>query len=619
MAPSSKNTFAFSLAIAALCCSSVLAQQNQRPQQQQGQQTQQRIERLATVNGKAITRHQITHECMRRYGDTVLKSLINKLLIQEQLRVNNIVITEKDINDDLAAKAQKVGLATDRYVQTICTGRNISVDTLKNSIVWEQLALKRLAEQNIQVTPAEMAEQMEYEFGARVQVRQIVVDSLQQAKQIQAQLSANPENFERMAKQFSLDQNTKAIGGLLHPIRKNSGLPEFEQVAFALQPGQVSNVFPISNQFVILRCERIFPAEQLSPEQQTAMHERLYDKISMGKLANAANEMFTKLQAESKIVNVMNDPQLSKQNPGVAATVNGIKILKTRVGEECIDRFGTEMLETEINRTILLQAIKSVGIQVEPKDIDSEIARAAESIGHLNKDGTVNVNEWLAFVTDNDMSKVDFYIEDEVWPTVALKKFVTSKVEVTQEDMNKGFEANYGPRVEVLAMVLDDHRRALKYWGMASSNPTAEFFGKLANQYSIEPASKANFGAVPPIRKHGGRPELEKEAFSLKSGELSKVVQVGEHWIILFCQGRTEPVVTDFDVVKDELYKNILEKKMRLAMSETFQQLREQAQIDNYMVGTSQPGADAVRAARAQQQQQRPAASQGGGRVPFRR
>lgn len=617
MAPLAKKTIAFSLAVAGLYCSSLVAQQNQNPQQPQ--QQQQKIERLATVNGQAITRHQITHECMRRYGDSVLKSMVNKLLIHDQLRKNNIVITEKDINEDVAAKAKKVGLSTERYVQTICNGRKISVDTLKNKIHWEQLALKRLADRNIQVTPAELAERMEFEFGARVQVRQIVVDSMQKAQKLQAQLAANPENFERAAKQFSMDQNSKSIGGLLHPIRKNSGLPEFENVAFSLQPGQVSDVFPIANQFVILRCERHYPAEKLSAEQTTAMHDRIFEEIKREKLADVANKMFNRLQEEAEIVNVMNDPQLSKQMPGVAATVNGIKILKTVVGEECIDRFGPEMVETEINRTILLQAIKKAGIQVDPKDIDAEIARAAEAVGKLNKDGTVNVNEWLAFVTNNDLSKVDFYIEDEVWPTVALKKFVASKVEVTQEDLNKGFEANYGPRVEVLAMVLDDHRRALKYWGMASANPTPDFFGQLANQYSIEPASKANFGAVPPIRKHGGRPELEKEAFQLQAGELSKVIQVGEHWIILLCQGRTEPVVTDFDVVKEELRKNILEKKMRLAMAETFQQLREQAQIDNYMAGTSQPGAEAVRAARAQQQQQQGGQPAARGRIPFRR
>ncbi len=340
---------------------------------------------------------------------------------------------------------------------------------------------------------------------------------------------------------------------------------------------------------------------------------RVVEEITRTKLTEAARGLFERMRNEAQIVNVMNDPQLSQQMPGVAATVNGTRVLKNRVGEESITRFGTSMVETEITRTILLQALKESGIQVEKSDMDAEIARAAEAIGNLNKDGSVDVDQWLAYVTNNDLSKVDFYIEDEVWPTVALKKLVESEVEVTQEDMNKGFEANYGPRVEVLGIIANNHRDALKVWNLASANPTADFFGKLANQYSVDPASQNNFGVVPPIQKHGGRPELEKEAFGLKSGELSKVIQVGENWVILFCLGRTDPVVQDFDAVKDELYKNILEKKMRLAMRERILQLREDAQINNFLTGTSQPGRAAVRSAR-----QMETGSPESGRLPFR-
>ena len=92
-----------------------------------------------------------------------------------------------------------------------------------------------------------------------------------------------------------------------------------------------------------------------------------------------------------------------------------------------------------------------------------------------------------------------------------------------------------------------------------------------------------------------------------------KVVQVGEHWVIMFCQGRTTPRVTDFDAVKDELFRDIREKKMRIAMAERFQKLRKQSQIDNFLAGTSQTGAAAVQAARTQ-------SSPGNGerKVPFR-
>ena len=148
----------------------------------------------------------------------------------------------------------------------------------------------------------------------------------------------------------------------------------------------------------------------------------------------------------------------------------------------------------------------------------------------------------------------------------------------------------FGPRVRVLAIVLTEHRQALKVWQMASANPNKEYFSQLAHQYSIEPASKNNHGEVPPIQRHGGRPELETEAFSLQPDKLSKVIQVGEHWVIMYCLGQTTPRVNDFDAVKNELERNILEKKMRVAMSVAFEKLQKQSQIDNFLTGTSQPG-----------------------------
>ncbi len=68
----------------------------------------------------------------------------------------------------------------------------------------------------------------------------------------------------------------------------------------------------------------------------------------------------------------------------------------------------------------------------------------------------------------------------------------------------------------------------------------------------------------------------------------------------MLCLGRTEPVVSDFDAVKEELQKNILEKKLNIEMAQAFQTLRKDSQIDNFLNGTSQPGASAMRSARQQ-------------------
>ena len=558
-------------------------------QQEQLEQKQQ-IQTLAVVNGQPVTRQQLATESLRRFGEEVLESIINKQLVFNECQRLNIKITEKDVNDEIVSEAAKFGMSSDRYIQLITTQRNISLDRYKNDVVWSKMALKRLAAQNLNVAPNEINERMDFEFGPKVQVREIAVETLELAQQLHAQAIQNPDSFERLAIENSLNPNSASIGGILPPIRKNSGMKQFEDIAFALEPGGVSEVFQVQDKYFVLKCERIFPAMELPTEQITAAHERIIEEITNAKLATAASQLFQRLQKEVTITNVINDPELSKQMPGVAAMVDNAKITKRYLAEECIVRFGTETLETEINRMLLRQALRKQNLQVTQEDVNAEISRAAEAFGHTKPDGSVDMERWLNFVSQGDQSKIDFYVADEVWPSVALKKLVASQVSVTQEDMQKGFEANFGPRVRVLAIVLTEHRQALKVWQMASANPNKEYFRELAHQYSIEPASKNNYGEVPPIRRHGGRPQLEAEAFSLQSDQLSKVIQVGEHWVIMYCVGQTTPRVNDFDAVKGELERNITEKKMRAAMTVAFDNLRKQSQIDNFLTGTSQPG-----------------------------
>ncbi len=57
-------------------------------------------------------------------------------------------------------------------------------------------------------------------------------------------------------------------------------------------------------------------------------------------------------------------------------------------------------------------------------------------------------------------------------------------------------------------------------------------------------------------------------------------------------------MVTDFDAVRDELYRDILEKKLRIAMADEFDRLQRSAQIDNFLSSTSQPGAETIEAVR---------------------
>lgn len=574
------------------------------PQQQQNEATNaKRIQVLAVVNGETINRQQVANECMRRFGNEVLESLINKMLVFDECQRLGITITERDVNDDLANRVKRLGSAwtTEQYVKFYCEKKNISVDRLKRDIIWSELALRRLAQSQTQVSPQEIDERLEFEFGPQVQVRQLVVDSRETANQIHQQATADPASFERLCKKYSVDINSAAQGGLLPPIRVNTGFPEFENMAFSLNVGDFSPVFEVEKQFFIMKCLQKTPAMQLGELELTAAKERIEAEISQSKLREVALTLFEKMQQNSKIVNVINDPALRQQMPGVAATVNGKQVQQKQVSEECITRFGKTMLAVLIRNKLLEQSLQQAGRSMSEEQtqmlIDDEIARVAEERGFV-ANGQPQVEAFLNHVTEGEPAKIQFYIEDEVWPSVAMKELVKDSVQVTEEDMQKSFEANYGPRVEVRAMMFNDQRQAFKIWKMASDNPTEEFFGQLAYQYSVEPMSKNNYGHIPPVQKYSGRPTLEQEAFNLKPNEISKVIQLGDFWTFVYCRGRTEPKVTNIEDVREYIYKDVLARKTYAEMEVAKNQMFARAQIDNYLTGTSQPGEAAVQRAR---------------------
>jgi parvulin-like peptidyl-prolyl isomerase len=557
---------------------------------------------MAVVNSEELTRRQLADECIRRYGKDVLESMINKHLIWQECQQRGIAITEGDVDAEIQRMASKFGLAVDRWLTMLERERDISPSKYRGDIIWPTLALRMLASKEIVVDKEQLKRAFDAEYGPKVKVRLISLSTQRAAENVHKQALSDPSNFGDLAKEYSEDPSSAAARGLIPPIRKNvEGYEELEQVAFSLREGEISRIVKVVNQYLILKCEGHIAENYISSERIKRVEAQLHDQLRDKKLRAAASEIFQRLQANAQVANCLEDPQARNRYRGAAANINGQTITMLKLSEECVLRHGKDVLEGEINRMLLLQELQRRRKIVTNDAINQEIARAAVAYGHVDQHDRPDVDSWLKSVTESDDVTVDLYIHDAVWPSVALKLLVTDTVSVSREDLERGFEANYGERVEVLTIVLSNQRTANTVWEMARNNPTDQFFGELAEQYSIEPVSKANYGKIPPIRRFGGQPVIEEEAFGLDPGELSGIVSVADKYIILRCLGRTKPVVQDFAAVESELRKDIHEKKLRLAMAEEFDRLRESAQIDNFLASSSQPGKSRSQATSAPQ------------------
>ena len=62
---------------------------------------------VAVVNDEPISREDLARECLLHYGQEVLESMVNRTLILASCQQRNIMITDKQIDDEIDRMARK--------------------------------------------------------------------------------------------------------------------------------------------------------------------------------------------------------------------------------------------------------------------------------------------------------------------------------------------------------------------------------------------------------------------------------------------------------------------------------------------------------------------------------
>ncbi|MCA8983312.1 MAG: peptidylprolyl isomerase [Planctomycetaceae bacterium] len=268
------------------------------------------------------------------------------------------------------------------------------------------------------------------------------------------------------------------------------------------------------------------------------------------------------------------------QSPALAR-VNGQLIPYEVVARECFDRIGEEVLENLINRTIIFQEVERRGLTVTEAEINGEVAKIAAKFN-------LPVDTWYQMLqTERGLSPMQ-YRRDVIWPMIALRKLAGEEIQISEADMQRAFQRDYGPRVRCRMIMMDNVRRANEVWEKANRAP--EEFEKLARENSVEPGSRSLGGSIPPISRYSGNQSLEDAAFRLKPGEISGLIQMQNHYVILKCEGLTEQIVTDIKDVWGDLHAQLIEEKTQERVATVFEEMKKKTRIDNYLTNTSTGG-----------------------------
>ncbi|MEQ9409293.1 MAG: SurA N-terminal domain-containing protein [Fuerstiella sp.] len=260
---------------------------------------------VSRVNGQAISYDELANECIERHGKEVLESLINRTLIQQSCSEAGVTVSAAEVNQEIVRISKKFGLAQDQWEKMLLAERGLTPIQYRRDVIWPMLALRKLAGKEVQITREQLFEAYEDTYGPRAKVRMMVLDNLRRATEIWEKVKEKPEEFENYARDYSVEPNSRALGGTVPPIRRYSGAhEEIRKAAFKMTtPGEMSGIIQTDvNQYVILKFEgKTDPV----PHEREHVEATLVEELREREVQTLVAETFEKLKKTARIDNYL--------------------------------------------------------------------------------------------------------------------------------------------------------------------------------------------------------------------------------------------------------------------------------------------------------------------------
>jgi hypothetical protein len=212
----------------------------------------------------------------------------------------------------------------------------------------------------------------------------------------------------------------------------------------------------------------------------------------------------------------------------VAWVHDTIPITREELGEFLIHRFGASRLDNLVNRRVAELACRPKGIEVTDAEVEAHFRMDFNKAKAISP--TMTLKDYENIVWSRSKRNLTEFKEDVIRLKLMMAKLVAPTIEVSEDDLRKGFEGRYGPRVECRMIVLPDNSNKYRVWEQVSQSEAA--FMHAAKTINMPPLN-ANEGKVPPIHKHFGDQNIERIAFNLKVGEVSPLIGMPDKTVVI--------------------------------------------------------------------------------------
>lgn len=175
---------------------------------------------VASINGEKIDYEDWIKELRQDYGEQHLRGLIDRSIVKQLSKERGIHIHEKLIDQGVASLTTMQGIIEEEEYGKL-------EEEWREDLLHQYQLEELLTEQEV-VSEQDVEEhydqyQKQYDFTASVQLSHIIVEDMDRAEKIIEELNEGA-SFHLLAKEYSIDEETKDDGGYLGYFTKGSQL-----------------------------------------------------------------------------------------------------------------------------------------------------------------------------------------------------------------------------------------------------------------------------------------------------------------------------------------------------------------------------------------------------------